>query len=40
MRRFAFGGEARFPQFKEMMSAVDKVDSGSLTIDEVMNPQG
>ena len=35
-----YGGEDRFPQFKEMMSAVDKVDSGSLTIDEVMNPQG
>ena len=35
-----YGGEDRFPQFKEMMSAVDKVDSGSLTIDEGMNPQG
>lgn len=35
-----YGGEERFPQFGEMMAAVDKVDSGSLTIDEVMNPQG
>lgn len=35
-----YGGEERFPQFDEMMAAVDKVDSGSLTLNEVMNPQG
>lgn len=35
-----YGGEQRFPQFGEMMEAVDKVDSGNLTIDEVMNPKG
>ena len=35
-----YGGEERFPQFGEMMEAVDKVDSGNLTIDEVMNPTG
>lgn len=35
-----YGGEERFPQFGELMEAVDKVDSGNLTIDEVMNPQG
>lgn len=35
-----YGGEERFPQFGEMMEAVDKVDSGNLTIDEVMNPKG
>ncbi len=35
-----YGGEKRFPQFGEMMEAVDKVDSGNLTIDEVMNPKG
>ncbi len=35
-----YGGAARFPQFGDMMEAVDKVDSGSLTIDEVLNPQG
>ncbi len=35
-----YGGKERFPQFDEMMAAVDKVDSGDLTIDEVMNPQG
>lgn len=35
-----YGGRERFPQFDEMMEAVDKVDSGNLTIDEVMDPQG
>lgn len=35
-----YGGKERFPQFDEMMEAVDKVDSGMLTIDEVMNPAG
>ena len=35
-----YGGKERFPQFDDMMEAVDKVDSGNLTIDEVMNPQG
>ena len=35
-----YGGAERFPQFGEMMEAVDKVDSGNLTIDEIMNPSG
>ncbi|MBQ3076602.1 MAG: exopolyphosphatase [Clostridia bacterium] len=35
-----YGGRERFPHFEEMMVAVDKVDSGDLTIDEVMNPTG
>ena len=35
-----YGGASRFPQFGDMMEAVDKVDSGNLTIDEVLNPQG
>ncbi len=35
-----YGGKERFPQFDDMMIAVDKVDSGNLTIDEVMNPTG
>lgn len=35
-----YGGEERFPQFREMMEAVDKVDSGSLTIQEVQHPTG
>ena len=35
-----YGGREKFPQFDDMMEAVDKVDSGNLTIDEVQNPQG
>ena len=35
-----YGGKERFPQFDEIMEAVDRVDSGNLTIDEVMHPQG
>ena len=35
-----YGGKKRFPQFDEMMEAVEKVDSGNLTIDEVMHPTG
>ncbi len=33
-------GTKRFPQFDDMMEAVDKVDSGNLTIEEVLNPKG
>ena len=33
-----YGGRDRFPQFDEMMEAVDKVDSGQLTIDDIQNP--
>ena len=35
-----YGGKETFPNFDDMMVAVDKVDSGNLTIDEVMNPTG
>ena len=35
-----YGGKERFPQFDDMMEAVDKVDSGNLTIDDVQNPKG
>lgn len=35
-----YGGQERFSHFDDMMEAVDKVDSGNLTIDEVMNPTG
>ena len=35
-----YGGKERFPQFDDMMEAVDKVDSGNLTIDEVQHPTG
>ena len=35
-----YGGKERFPNFDAMMVAVDKVDSGNLTIDEIIDPQG
>ncbi len=35
-----YGGKEKFPNFDDMMVAVDKVDSGNLTIDEIMNPTG
>lgn len=35
-----YGGDDRFPNFGEMMEAVDKVDSGHLTPYEVLHPEG
>lgn len=35
-----YGGKDRFPQFDDLMTAVDKVDSGNLTREEILNPQG
>ena len=35
-----YGGEERFSHLDEMMEAVDKVDSGNLTIDDIQNPTG
>ncbi|MCR5283099.1 MAG: exopolyphosphatase [Lachnospiraceae bacterium] len=35
-----YGGKEKFPQFDDMMEAVDKVDSGHLELDDVMNPKG
>ena len=35
-----YGGKEKFPNFDDMMVAVDKVDSGDLTYDEIMNPTG
>jgi len=35
-----YGGKAKFAGFDDMMTAVDKTDSGQLTIDEITNPQG
>lgn len=35
-----YGGKERFPQFDDLMTAVDKVDSGNLTREEILNPQG
>ena len=33
-----YGGKARFPQYDELLSAVDKVDSANLTLDEIQHP--
>lgn len=33
-----YGGAAKFPGIEDMMIAVDKTDSGDLTVDEVLNP--
>ncbi len=35
-----YGGKERFGHYDEMMVAVDKVDSGKLTREEILNPQG
>jgi nanoRNase/pAp phosphatase (c-di-AMP/oligoRNAs hydrolase) len=35
-----YGGAAKFGHLEEMMAAVDKSDSGRLTLDEITNPQG
>lgn len=35
-----YGGKEKFPQFDDIMEAVDKVDSGSLTREEILNPKG
>lgn len=35
-----YGGEDRFPNFNDMMEAVDKVDSGHLSPYEVLHPEG
>ena len=35
-----YGGKERFSHFDEMMEAVDKVDSGNLTLEEIQNPTG
>ena len=35
-----YGGAERFPQYGEVMEAVDKVDSGNLTLEEILNPAG
>lgn len=35
-----YGGEEKYPDFREMVLGVDKVDSGQLAIDEINNPQG
>ena len=35
-----YGGEEAFPNYKEMIEAVDKVDSGILTLEEILDPRG
>lgn len=35
-----YGGDETFGRFKEMMTATDRSDSGRLTVDEILNPQG
>ena len=35
-----YGGKERFPNFDDLMLAVDKVDSGQLTAEEILNPTG
>ena len=35
-----YGGQEKFPQFTAMLEAVDKVDSGALTAEEVLQPTG
>ena len=35
-----YGGKERFPQYDDLMVAVDKVDSGNLTIAEIQHPEG
>ena len=35
-----YGGAERFPDYGDMIEAVDKVDSGQLTREEILNPKG
>lgn len=35
-----YGGKERFPLYDDMIAAVDKVDSGQLTREEILNPTG
>lgn len=35
-----YGGESRFPRYKTMIEAVDKVDSGQLSREEILSPTG
>jgi nanoRNase/pAp phosphatase (c-di-AMP/oligoRNAs hydrolase) len=34
-----YGGDERFPHLSEMMEAVDKIDAGQLTKEEILDPQ-
>src|SRR3989338_3538604 len=35
-----YGGDAKFPEYRELIAATDKIDSAQLTMDDVTNPQG
>jgi nanoRNase/pAp phosphatase (c-di-AMP/oligoRNAs hydrolase) len=35
-----FGGAKKFPEFADMLKAVDKSDSGDLTVEEIAEPKG
>jgi len=35
-----YGGATRFPSYEDMILSVDKVDSGNLTKEEILNPTG
>ncbi len=35
-----YGGEEKFPHFTAMLEGVDKVDSGNVTAEEILNPAG
>jgi len=35
-----YGGAERFPEYGDMIEAVDKVDSGQLSKEEILNPKG
>lgn len=35
-----YGGPSRFPGYEDMIIAVDRVDSGNLTAEEILNPTG
>jgi nanoRNase/pAp phosphatase (c-di-AMP/oligoRNAs hydrolase) len=35
-----YGGEKKFPDFSEMIQYIDKMDSGNLSLDEVLHPTG
>ena len=35
-----YGGKGKMPAFEEMVEYVDKVDSGNLTKEEILNPKG
>ena len=35
-----YGGKEKMPHFEEMINAVDLVDSGQLSVDDILNPRG